>query len=97
MRIFIVQDDGTKNFASLFKMGGEIITITDRDYPVGGSRKHMDDMEDKMRFYNPETDKLVLVGDPINIGIAVHIMLRKGGGTVLKWDRQCKIYMPITL
>lgn len=98
MAIYIVQDDGKKNFTSLMSITSNILVLCDRDCPVFGNMdEHVTKLKNKLMHFNPESDYLVLVGDPINIGIAMHEILKKGGGTVLKWDRQTINYIPIKI
>ncbi len=98
MVIYIVQDDGNKNFSPLLAMSNNIVILNGRDCPIiGGVDEHIKKMQDKIKYFEPEKDALVLVGDPINIGLAVHEMIKKGGGTILKWDRQTRSYLPIKL
>ena len=97
MRIFITQDDGTKNFGSLISDDATITVITNRDCPMFGNHNdHVLAMRRVLADYKPG-DGLVLVGDPVNIGIAVHEILKKGGGIFLKWDRHTRNYIPIKI
>jgi len=97
--IYIIQDSGDKNFSSLLAMSNDIIVVSNRDCPVFGNHEdHVKNIREKLKYFNAEKDYLVLVGDPINIGLSMHGVLKKGGGVnVLKWDRQTKGYMPIKL
>lgn len=98
MAIYIIQDDGKKNFASLMSITNDIVVLCDRDCPVFGNMDdHIAKLKNKLMHFNPGSDYLVLVGDPINIGIAMHEIMKKGGGTMLKWDRQTKGYIPIKI
>lgn len=73
--------------------------VCNRDCPVfGDANEHISKMRDKLKYFNPAQDYLVLVGDPVNIGLCVHEVLKKGKGVVLlKYDRQTKNYIPIKL
>lgn len=98
MVIYIIQDDGNKNFTPLLSMSNNIVILTNRDCPViGDASDHLDKMRAKLKHFEPEKDALVLVGDPVNIGVAMHEVMMKGGATVLKWDRQTRNYLPIKL
>jgi hypothetical protein len=98
MKIFIVQDDGTKNFSSLFKLSEDIVSLTSQDCPAFENEAHIKAIRNKIRKdFNVSTDMLVLVGCPVNIGIAMAAVIRKGGYKILKWDRQTKGYIPIKI
>ena len=98
MRVFIIQDSGDKNFSSLISDDVTITVVTNRDCPLFGNHDdHVLAMRRVLADYKPG-DGLVLVGDPVNIGIAVHeILSKKGGVLLLKWDRQTRNYIPIKL
>lgn len=51
-----------------------------------------------LRHFNDE-DYLLLIGDPILIGIATAIALKENFGTanVLRWDKQEKKYVALTI
>lgn len=94
MAIYIVQDDGSKNFSQLAEF--RTFVLTKRSFPlVGSSAEHVNKIKGKMKNFDPIKDSLVLVGDPINIGIAMSELLVKGGGYVLKWDNRNKKYVKI--
>lgn len=96
--VYIVQDSGGKNFTSLLKITDDIRTVVNRDCPLfGGLEEHEKAIHHALRDFNADSDYLVLVGDPINIGLALQVMLKKGGGTILKWDRQTNAYIPIKI
>lgn len=43
----------------------------------------------KLAKYDPDQDSLLLTGDPIAIGLAMHLALKKSGYCyVLKWDNR---------
>lgn len=97
--IYIIQDSGDKNFSGLFAMSNNIVVVTNRDCPVFGNHEdHIRNIHEKLKHFDVGKDSLVLVGDPINIGLSMHEVLKKGGGVnILKWDRQTKGYIPIKL
>jgi hypothetical protein len=94
--VFVPYDAGknllpAKEYGQLFVM----LSATDvsRDYNYIAQV-----LDQKMRDFKI-TDYLVLIGDPIIIGILVHIAMRITGGTinVLKWDRVRYEYDAITV
>ena len=97
--IYIIQDSGDKNFSSLLTITENIVVVCNRDCPVfGDADEHIAKMVDKLKYFNPSQDYLVLVGDPVNIGLCTHEVLKRGKGVVLlKYDRQTKNYIPIKL
>jgi hypothetical protein len=99
MAIFITQNSKGKNFTSLLKFSDDIRFMVQEDCPtVGDNSWHVEKIGKELKHFNPECDMLVLVGDPINIGIALHTAMKKGGDvTVLKWDRQNSLYAKIKI
>jgi hypothetical protein len=98
MKIFITQNDGTKNFSVLFKLTEEFIILADKDCPQFEYEGHISQIRRTIKkHFNPAEDALVLVGCPVNIGIATAAVIEKGGGKILKWDRQTKVYVPINI
>ena len=78
-------------------------------YPASKSRQEADEkkekflleVEEKLKTYNPETDYLMLVGDPIFIGLAfmevLEILLDMNRRTfkVLRYDKNLNRYIDI--
>lgn len=97
--IYIIQDNGNYNFSSLLTITNNILVVCSRDYPVfGEADEHVSKIKDKLKYFNPDKDSLVLVGDPINIGLCVHEVLSKEKGVMLlKYDRQTKAYIPVKI
>jgi hypothetical protein len=97
--IYIIQDSGQHNFSSLYTITENIVVICNRDCPLFGNEgEHIEGIKEKLKYFNPAQDFLVLVGDPVNIALCVHEVLQKGKGVVLlKYDRQAKTYIPIKL
>ena len=64
-----------------------------------GGKEAIAKMRVKLHSYDPAMDYLLLTGDPIWIGICMTILF--GGNTTtimcLKWDKQTKQYLPITI
>jgi hypothetical protein len=58
--------------------------------------KHIDFMKSKLEGFGP-TDYLLIVGDPINIGVAMAILAKHGPFSVLKWDNVASKYVPVTI
>ena len=51
----------------------------------------------KLNDFNPDTDYLLMIGDPVAMGILCAVASKLTGGrfTVLKWDRQERRYYPV--
>lgn len=96
-RVFVIQDNG-KNLSQLLPISREIRQITHKDFPIfiDGAEAHVDRIRSVLADYDPAVDYIVLMGDPVNIGLVMSIVINeKGGGTFLKWDRQTKSYINI--
>lgn len=96
-RVFAVQEQPKLNYADAERFG-EVNFIAFDDYsPVSNSERNQATrerinamIEDHMKA----TDHLLLVGDPILIGLAIHKAIEKFGQVnVLKWDRMNTKYV----
>lgn len=97
-RIFIVQDDGSKNFGPAIGMG-ELSTLAIRDLPVHHDPTHeLGEIKRKLLSFTDD-DYLLLTGDPLIIGAAMvyAAMVNRGTVNCLKWDKQSKGYYPVKL
>lgn len=97
---FIVQDDGSKNLSPVFKYAEDVVSCSDSNFPLFNRKKqksHIREIRDKLKKFDPNNDYVLLVGDPINIGIVFNFVIQKGGGQFLKWDRQNQFYIVLDL
>lgn len=77
---------------------GDIEVITRQNFPrFGGSDEHTTMMRGKLARFNINEDYLLIVGDPINIGYVMHILLKHGPIQVLKWDHLAAKYIPVVV
>lgn len=92
-KVFVVQDDGNKNFTPAMQLG-EICVLSQRDLSVHGDpATSLSRLRRGLADYNPETDYILLTGDPLLIGAAVaELAMRYGSARCLKWDRQNTVY-----
>ncbi len=76
---------------------GDIEFVALVNYPkFENPQKHIDFMKSKLETFGP-SDYLLVVGDPINIGVAMAILSKRGAFTVLKWDNVSSKYVPVTI
>lgn len=98
--VYAVQDDGSKNL-TIASEYGRVTAIATRDIPLHSSPdSFVDDMKASLANFNPKAgDWLLLIGDPVRIGVAVAIVAKMTGGWVpcLKYDRQSRRYFPVQL
>lgn len=96
-KVFATQESGRHNLSHAMEFG-DLEVLTERDFP---SFRGGDDMahqiHEKLSYFIPEQDYLLLVGDPIIMGIAFAALASRGTKSirVLKWDRQATRYIPI--
>lgn len=77
---------------------GEIEIVARHNYPrFGDSSEHTKSIRDVVRNFNNNEDYLLIVGDPINIGYIIHILLEKGPFQCLKWDNLAGKYIPVVV
>lgn len=96
--VFVVQDDGTKDLAPVLRISERVEVIANRPYPLFGEtallRKRMRAIANRFK----DGDYLLLIGDPINIGLAFHYIMETGSNIkLLKWDKHTSDYLTITL
>ena len=97
-KVYVIQEDKYKDFSSAQEFGELTVVM-----PPGQVYNHPSDfikaMYDGLGGYDYLVDFLILVGDPVQIGIATAIIseLTVGHFNLLKWDRQERKYIPITI
>lgn len=100
MVIYLTQDSGF-NFSSLLKVSENIVVVANRDCPLfGDPSDHIDKIKQALKHFDVKNDIFVPAGDPINISIISHILLKKGGELgikYMKWDRASSVYVPVTI
>ncbi len=97
--IYIVQDNGNINFRPAQVFGEKLVAVSKRDIPIYADPEiHEAEIAANLLKFNPIVDYLILVGDPVNILLAGHILLKKHKGfDCLKWDRQNRDYFEVHL
>lgn len=94
--VFVLQDDGTKNLFPATQYG-RVVSFTGRDMPMF-NQDWIPALEGWLANYKPYRDWLLLVGDPVLIGVACAIIGQHWNNiNLLKWDRQEKQYIPLRL
>lgn len=97
--VFIPHSDGTKNIHAATAYGEPTI-FTRRDIQTDpeGIEDCINECKDWLGNYNPNTDYILLIGDPVLISIVsaltATIFTRY---TLLKWDRQTKTYIKVVI
>lgn len=94
-KVFVVQRT-EHNFVSATDFGDiEFVALV--NYPkFENPQKHIDFMKSRLESFGP-TDYLLVVGDPLNIGVAMAILSKRGAFSVLKWDNMSSKYVPVTI
>jgi len=85
--IYVIQDPGNKNIAPAREFGELFVILKARD--VNDMEVMVNKLDNALRRIREE-DWLLLIGDPVAIGVAVTLALKHNGGMVkiLKWDRR---------
>lgn len=92
--VYVVQDNGNKNLTPAMGFG-TIKVLANRDLPCFGDNTHaLRRVREGLKDYDPETDFIILTGDPLLI-LAVGGFITEAHGKVrcLKWDRQNEKYL----
>ena len=98
-RVFVVEDSG-HNYADALRFG-EIQILCNMDFPFSSTSSGAeitDFLRTQLRTFDPKQDRLLLLGDPVLIGICFAILSTQTRSIpILKWDRRKKVYQPITI
>lgn len=98
-KVYIVQEQPTLNYADAQRFG-ELIFVCQYDYSLARNSRCNDVIRDNiqtiLKDYNHERDYLLLVGDPVLIGLVMSYALDMGEVNILKWERSGKRYAAIT-
>lgn len=97
-KVYLIQETGKWNLSPARDFG-EIEVLLPPDFQLMFDAKNIvKHLQEKLEKITTK-DYLLLAGDPALIGIASAIVADylDGEMTLLKWDRQEKIYIPITL
>jgi helix-turn-helix protein len=96
--VYVVQECEGKNLLPAMKYG-DIRILLESNAQVGFSAGQVTRQLDfRLSKFN-DNDYLVLIGDPVIIGIAVAMAGKwnQGRVNVLKWDRQERMYYPVSI
>lgn len=97
-RVFVTED--TRHNLTRAMEFGDIQIVESEDFPQFRSGKPvLERITRKLIEFNPEDDYLLLVGDPVLIGLCTAVLATMGHKSirVLKWDNQSRRYIPINL
>ena len=98
-KVFATQESGRHNLSHAMEFG-DLDVLTERDFPLFRDGEHtVKSIKDKLSYFYPEQDYLLLVGDPIIMGLAFAALANRGirNIRVLKWDRQATRYIPVNV
>ncbi len=96
--VYVIQEQQGKNISSAAKFGELKLLLGAGDQVYMDPKHYTDKLMEKLKNFN-DKDFLLLMGDPVLIGIASGITARVNEGRlkVLKWDKQTRSYMAITI
>lgn len=93
-RVFVVQKT-EHNLAPAMDFGS-IEFVASVNYPrFEAPSRHIEYMKSRLLEFDPVVDSLLIVGDPLNIGVAMAILSRRGPFRALKWDNVAARYVPV--
>ncbi len=96
--VYVVQEQLGKNIISATKYG-EIKVLLPTGSQITFSAGHVtEELKSKLSHFS-DNDYLLLMGDPVAIGLATMVAAHwnKGKVKMLKWDKQEKIYYPVSI
>lgn len=98
-KVFVTQDSN-HNLTPALKHG-EVILLSFKDYPLWDvtlGRQAFLAMRKILADYDPTSDFVLPLGDPIAIGMAFTLVaLKHGRIRILKYDRQSFSYVPLEI
>lgn len=97
-KVFVTEDT-RHNLAHAMEYG-DIEILESADFPLFRNGQEVTDrIRRGLQLFNPEKDFLLLIGDPIIVGLAFAALDRMGHKVirVLKWDRQSTKYIPVNV
>lgn len=99
-KVFIIQDNGGRNFSNA-KRFGELIPILERDVFPDDVKQRLPIMQKiimaKLKDFNAARDRILLTGDPVAIFIVGRQLSVCEKVTLLKWDSENKGYFEVTV
>jgi len=97
-KVFVVQDFGKYDLILLEKQWGEIIIIGKRDFPTHSDGIEWIDRSASVLEEYTKKDGILLVGDPVLVGLAFHMAMSKVGMVnCIKWSHSAKDYYSVTV
>jgi len=95
MTVYVVQKpDKKKNILSATEYGELTFILSEEDNIMYEPEIVISEIKDSLQNFNDD-DYLLLIGDPVAIGVATHFALlsNKNSAKILKWDnREYKYY-----
>ncbi len=96
--IYVPQEQHSKNISAALQYGSHIVSCVSQDYQVYTSTSSTIEKIRKALVNFTSEDYLLLIGDPILIGLTVAEAFRQVPSVkVLKWDSQSRTYVPVVL
>lgn len=94
--VYIPQDSGKLNMTPALKFSSYLKSFTDRDCPISRVSETHQAIGEWLADFDPDSDYLLLTGDPVLMAMCVSWLTRCFKYfTLLKWDRQCREYIPV--
>ena len=96
--VYIVQEQQGKNVLSASKYGELQYLLKEGSQVTLSAGFVTNELKRKLDKFNDE-DYLLLIGDPVAIGLAVAMATHwnKGKAKLLKWDKQEHTYFPVSI
>ena len=96
--VYVVQQPAPNiNILSASDFGYLVICLPNRDQAIYSTAPYTQKMKKNLQDFRKE-DYLLAVGDPVIIGISTAVVseVTNGQFNMLKWDRQERMYYPLT-
>lgn len=97
-RVFVIQDDGNRDYSDARRFG-VLVPLFERDaYPDDAEQRvevMLKIVKSKMADFNCMTDSILLTGDPLAIAVVSGWALANEVVHFLKWDKENKRYFRV--
>ena len=96
MTVYVIQEVKGRNILPAKEYGDLVLLLSEGSQVVLSSQPTVNKLRRKLRDYN-DNDYLLLIGDPVAMGIACAIAsdVNRGRIQCLKWDRMELKYYPV--
>lgn len=96
--VYIIQDSIGKNYIPALKYGAIKFLVPQSERQLNDLNGTIKEIDGLLVDFSPDKDFVIPTGDPALIAlVGGYLMLKYERLTILRWDRQERVYVPVTL